>query len=264
MNFYDELEKIQKKNNTLLCVGLDPEIEKIATRNKGRTLFGFNKWIIDQTHDLVCCFKPQIAFYAAAGQKGISDLKKTIGYIHKNYPLIPVLLDAKRADVGHTSAMYAKEVFDYFNADAVTVNPYCGYDSLQPFFERKGKGIFVICRTSNPGAADFQDLKVDGKELYIKVAEKIINWNRNYPNVYLEIGATWPEEIGVLRKLAPDMPFLIAGIGAQGGDLEGTLKNGLTKDKRGLIINSSRGIIYNQDPKKAAHNLKDEINKYRQ
>jgi len=260
VKFYDKLSKIITENNSLLCIGLDPDKGKLS---EGQDQFQFNKNIIDSTFNVVCCYKPQIAFYSAAGVDGITSLKKTIDYIHKKYPQIPVLLDAKRVDVGHTSQMYAKEVFDYFRADAVTVNPYCGLDSLEPFFKREDKGIFVICRTSNPGAADFQDLKIGINPLYVEVAKKIIDWNKKYPNAYLEIGATWPQEIGVLRKLAPKMPFLIAGIGAQGGDLKGTLENGLTADMRGLIINSSRGIIYNQDPKAAAWDLKNEINKYR-
>ena len=243
-----------------MCVGLDPDPQKL----EGQSQFEFNKEIINKVADLVCCFKPQIAFYAALGSKGLDDLKKTIDYIHEQYQEIPVLLDAKRNDVGHTSEMYVKEVFDALNSDAVTVSPYCGYDSLEPFFKRKEKGVFVICRTSNPGATDFQDLKVGDNPLYVEVAKKIVDWSKTYPNVYLEIGATWPQEIGVLRKLAPNMPFLIAGIGAQGGDLEATVKNGMRKDKEGLIISSSRGIIYDQDPQAAAQKLRDEINKYRQ
>jgi len=241
-------------------VGLDPDPEKLEN---SKSQFDFNKEIIDEVSPFVCCFKPQIAFYAAAGEKGIIDLKKTIDYIHTKYAEIPVLLDAKRGDVGHTSEMYAKEAFDFYEADAVTVNPYCGFDSLEPFFKREDRGIFVICRTSNQGAADFQDLKIGENPLYVEVAQKIITWNKKYPNVFLEIGATWPEEIGILRKLAPDMPFLIAGIGAQGGDLKSTLENGLTANNDGLIISSSRGIIYAQDPKQAAQDLKNEINKYR-
>ena len=260
MDFKTKLSKIVKKNNSLLCVGLDPDPEKLQS---GKNQFDFNKIIIDTTASIVCCYKPQIAFYAAAGESGLISLKQTVDYIHKNYPDIPVLLDAKRSDVGHTSQMYAKEVFDVYEADAVTVNPYCGFDSLEPFFKREDKGIFVICRTSNPGASDFQDLIIRENPLYVEVAKKIITWSEKYPNVFLEIGATWPQEIGVLRKMATSMPFLIAGIGAQGGDLKSTLENGLTADGQGLIISSSRGIIYAQDPKKSAQNLRDEINKYR-
>ena len=260
MNFQDKLDKAVFANNSLVCIGLDPDFTK---SKKGQSQFEFNKTIIDQTASLVCAFKPQIAFYAAAGLKGLEDLKKTIEYIHEKYSQIPVILDAKRGDVGHTSLMYVQEVFDVFGADAVTVNPYCGFDSIEPFFKRSDRGVFVICRTSNPSAGDFQDLMVGNESLYVKVAKQIISWNGKYPNVFLEIGATWPSEVGVLRKLTENIPFLVAGIGAQGGDLQNTLKNGLRKDGTGLIISSSRGIIYAQNPKLAAQKLKDEVNKYR-
>ena len=172
-------------------------------------------------------------------------------------------MDAKRGDVPNTSEMYVKELFDVYKPDSVTVNPYLGFDSLEPFFKRSDKGIFVICRTSNPGASEVQDLLINNEPLYLKIAQRILKWSERYDNIMLEIGATWPGEIGVLRKIAPDMVFLVAGIGAQGGDLEKTIKNGLRSDKRGLIINSSRGIIYAQDPQKAAKELRDEINSYR-
>ena len=260
MNFLDKLQAAQGRNNSLLCVGLDPDRGKIP---KNQSFFEFNKTIINQTADLVCAYKPNIAFYASEGTRGLEHLKKTIDYIKKNYPQIPIVLDAKRGDIAYTSQMYAKELFDVYNADAITVNPYCGFDSLEPFFERRDRGIFVICRTSNPGAKDFQDLKVGKDPLYKKVAQKIVVWSKKYPNVMLEIGATWPEEIGFLRQLAPKMTFLIAGVGTQGGDLKGTLKNGLIKGSRGLILNSSRAIIYAQDPRKATQGVRDEINKYR-
>ncbi len=260
MDFTSKLKKAIAKNNSLLCVGLDPDPQNL---NGAKSQFEFNKKIIDRTASYVCCYKPQIAFYAAAGLDGLQNLQKTIDYLHTNYSDIPVLLDAKRGDVGHTSQMYAKEVFDVFKADAATVIPYCGFDSLEPFFNYQDRGVFVICRTSNPGAADFQDLKVGATPFYLKIAEKIVEWSKKYQNIQLEIGATWPGEIGKIRKISPELIFLVAGIGAQGGDLEGTLSNGLTKDKKGLIISSSRGIIYAQDPRKAAQNLKDEINKYR-
>ena len=260
MDFLTKLEKLQERNNSLLCVGLDPDSGKLES---GQNQFEFNKKIVDETADYVCCFKPQIAFYAAVGLIGLENLKKTIDYIKNRYPKIPVLLDAKRGDVGHTSEMYAKEVFDFYGADSVTVSPYYGFDSIEPFLKRKNKGVFVICRTSNPSATDFQDLMVGKDPLYLKVAAKIVEWSTKYQNTYLEIGATWPEEIGKLREIAPKMLFLIAGIGVQGGDLKATLENGLRYDKKGLIINSSRGIIYAQSPKKAAKNLRDEINRYR-
>ena len=260
MNFQDKLDKAISKNNSLVCVGLDPDPTKLK---KGQTQFEFNKTIIDQTADLVCAFKPQIAFYEAAGLKGLEDLEKTIKYIHENYQSVPVILDAKRGDVGHTSEMYAKEVFDIYGANAVTVNPYCGFDSLEPFFERRDKGVVVLCRTSNPSAVDFQDLKIDGEPLFIKVARKVVDWDNEYKNLLMVVGATYPNEMKKIREIASEMTFLVPGVGSQSGDLENTLKNGLRKDGMGLIISSSRGIIYAQDSKLAAQKLKDEINKHR-
>ncbi len=260
MNFTEKLEKAISKNNSLLCVGLDPDPHRL----KGaRDQFSLNKIIIEQTAGFVCAFKPQIAFYSAVGSKGIENLKKTIDYIHKNYPLLPIILDAKRADIGSTAKMYAIEVFDFLKADAVTVNPYLGEDSLLPFFERKDKGAIVLCRTSNKGAQDFQDLETQGEPLYLKIAKKVIAWNKKYKNLSMVVGATWPDEMKAIRSLTSDMTFLVPGIGAQGGDLEGTVKNGLRQDKKGLILSSSRGIIYSQDPQKAAKSLRDEINRYR-
>lgn len=260
MKFQENLEKIQEKNKSLLCVGLDPNSEKFK---KSQSIFDFNKQIIDSTHENVCAYKPQIAFYSAQGEKGLDGLKKTIDYLKENYPDIIVILDAKRGDVPNTSEMYVKELFDVYNPDSATVNPYLGFDSLEPFFKRTEKGIFVICRTSNPGAIEVQDLLINNEPLYIKIAKRILKWSETYDNVMLEIGATWPGEIGVLRKIAPDMVFLVAGIGAQGGDLEKSVKNGLRSDRKGLIINSSRGIIYAPNPQKAAKDLRDEINSYR-
>lgn len=260
MDFLTKLEKLQGKNNSLLCVGLDPDFEKLENE---KNQFEFNKKIIDETADYVCCFKPQIAFYAAAGLQGLENLKKTIDYIKKRYPEIPVLLDAKRGDVGHTSEMYVKEIFDFYGVDAVTLNPYCGFDAVKPFVKRKEKGVFIICRTSNPSSVDFQDLSSNGEPLFLKVAKKIVEWSKNYPNAMLQIGATWPKEIKIVRNITPDMIFLTAGVGAQGGDLKATLVNGLRQDGRGLIVSVSRSIIYGQNPANAAKDLKDEINKYR-
>ena len=156
MRFRDKLNNIVKKNNSLLCVGLDPEADNV---------FDFNKNIIDATYDMVCAYKPNIAFYEAVGIVGIKQLKKTIDYLHKKYPEIPVILDAKRGDIGHTSAAYARYIFDYLQADAVTLHPYLGKDALQPFLDRKDKGCIILCRTSNPGAGEFQDLESNGKRM---------------------------------------------------------------------------------------------------
>lgn len=259
MNFQDKLDAAISQNNSLVCVGLDPDPENPKSRNQ----FIFNKRIIDQTSSYVCAYKLQYAFHAAKGLKGLEDLKKTIDYLKKNYLQIPIILDAKRGDVEITSRMYAKEVYDFFGADAVTVNPYLGLDSLIPFLERREKGTIILVRTSNPGAGTFQDLTVGKDPLYLKVVQEIIKWQRKYPNLLMVVGATWPEEIGKIRKVAKNITFLVPGIGAQGGDLKKTLKNGLKKNGKGLIIAASRSIIYANDPKIACQKLKDEINKYR-
>lgn len=274
MNFGKKLENIIKKNNSLLSIGLDPELEKIPAHLKKYKdpIFSFNKQIIDATHDLVCAYKPQIAHYAARGVKGIGSLLKTINYLQHAYPKIPIILDAKRADIGSTSNQYVKEAFDVFNADAVTVNPYFGLDSLKPFLERKDKGIIILCKTSNKSSGDFQDIKVSSYKipLYLYVAKKVAQWNKKYGNCMLVVGATWPEELRKIREIAPNMFFLVPGIGTQGGDLKNTLKNGLRKDKSGLIIHSGRSIIYASSKpnfanaaRKEALKLKENINKYR-
>ncbi|OGH24869.1 MAG: orotidine 5'-phosphate decarboxylase [Candidatus Levybacteria bacterium RIFCSPLOWO2_01_FULL_39_24] len=265
MTFKQKLANIIRKNNSLLCIGLDPDLDKIPKHilKKKNPIFEFNKKIIDETSDLVCCYKTQFAFYASHGIPGIKALIRTIKYIHLKHPSIPVILDAKRGDIGSTATQYAKEVFDVYLADAVTVNPFLGFDSLKPFLERKDKGIIILARTSNPGAGDFQDLIINKKPLYIKVAEKVTVWNEIYKNCLMVVGATWPEQLRKVRKIAPEMFFLIPGIGAQGGDLEKTLQVGLTKNKSGLIISSSREIIFSANPRLEALKLIEEINKYR-
>lgn len=265
MKFQEKLNKAIEKNDSLLCIGLDSDFEKIPPDflKKKNSVFEFNKSIIDSTCDLVCCYKPQIAFYASQGLPGIDALIRTIAYIHLKYPQIPVILDAKRGDIGTTAEQYVKEAFGIYQVDAVTVNPYLGFDSLKPFLEKKDKGIIILARTSNPGAADFQDLKINEEKLYTRVAKKIVEWNKTYGNCLMVVGATWPEQLQVIRKIAPEMFFLIPGIGAQGGNLEKTLRAGLTKDKSGLIISSSRGIIFSENPREEARKLKEQINKYR-
>lgn len=273
MRFTEKLEKAIKKNNSLLCVGLDPDIKKLPKHllKTKDPLFFFNKEIIDSTCDFVCAYKPNIAFYEAEGIDGLLQLKKTIEYLKLNYPQIPTILDAKRGDIGNTSAMYAKEIFDYFGFDSLTVNPYLGKDAVDPFLSYGNKGTIILCRTSNKGAADFQDLILkDNTMLYEKIAEKIIEWDNSYHNCLMVVGATWPEELKKIRKIAKDMFFLVPGIGSQNGNLELTLKNGLREDHSGLIISSSRSIIYssqNLDFASKARNktkeTRDLINKYR-
>jgi orotidine-5'-phosphate decarboxylase len=236
-------------NKLFLCVGLDSRFEQLPAHLQSLSaqaaIFRFNKAIIDATAEYVCAFKPNIAFYEASGVEGLTALKQTCDYLRENYPQILLILDAKRGDIDSTNEAYAQAVFDYFRADAVTVQPYLGSLAMSPFLERPEKGIIVLCRTSNPGAGELQDLEVgDGKRLYQKVAELAEQrWNYN-DNVGLVVGATYPSELKTVRELAPTLPILVPGIGAQGGDLAAVLENGLTADQGGLIISASRSIIF--------------------
>ena len=270
MNFIKQLKQRWENSNSLLCVGLDPDLRRFPDllEHSQKPIFEFNKAIIDATHDLVCAYKPQIAYFAAASAE--DQLQATIDYIHQNFPDIPVILDAKRGDIGSTAAMYALESFERYAADAVTLNPYMGYDSAQPFLSYVDKGCVFLCRTSNSGAADYQDLSVDGKPLYMRIASQIYEqWNDNN-NCLLVIGATGPKQMAEIRALVGDMPFLVPGVGAQGGDVGAIVRAGLTADKQGLLINSSRGILYAgsgddfaAQARKKALLLRDEINQYR-
>lgn len=272
MSFQKKLEKIIKKNNSLVCVGLDSDLSKLPPHLLANPYpqFAFNKAIIDATAQYVCAYKPNSAFYEARGEKGIQELKMTIDYLRNQYPGIVTILDAKRADIGSTNKGYVEFIFDYLGFDSVTLHPYLGKEALQPFLMRTDKGCIILCRTSNPGAGEFQDLVVVGKPLYQIVAEKVMHdWNSN-DNCLLVVGATYPEELKKIRKIAGDMTFLVPGIGAQGGDIEATMKAGLNSKKAGMIINSSRGIIFasnkNDFAKVAgeeAHKLQLAINKYR-
>ena len=270
MNFINAIKSAWENKDTLLCVGLDTDFNRVplSIREEENPLFEFNRKIVDSTHDLVCAYKPQIAYYSASGSE--NELEMTIEYIHKNYPEIPVILDMKRGDIGSTAEKYAIEAFNRYNADAVTLNPYMGGDTLTPFLKHEDKGIIVICRTSNPGAGDIQDLESNGKKIYLIIAEKASReWNFN-GNVLLVVGATYPGELSEIRSITGNMPFLVPGIGAQGGDVEKAVKNGMNSKGTGMIINSSRGIIYAgagdnfaEAARDAAVKLRDEINRYR-
>jgi len=272
MNFTTKLSEAWRKSDSLLCVGLDPDLSKLPThlQTAKDPLFQFNKAIIDATADLVCAFKPNSAFYEAFGPDGIRQLKQTADYIHDNYPHIVTILDAKRADIGNTNNGYVSFIYDYLGVDAVTLHPYLGHEALAPFLEREDKGAIVLCRTSNPGASEFQDLSVDGRPVYEHVAETIMKtWNSNN-NCLLVVGATYPEEMKVIRGLVGDMPFLVPGIGAQGGDIKAIMDAGVDSRQRGMIISASRSVMYasnGEDFADAARNeavkLRDEINKYR-
>ena len=269
MSFIEQLKAAWRHSNSLLCVGLDPDLRKLpsAVLSSQSPIYEFNRRIIDQTAAHCCCFKPQIAYYAAHAAE--AQLEQTIRYIKDNHPERPVILDAKRGDIGATAGMYALEAFSRYGADAVTVNPYMGGDTLQPFLEYADKGVVVLCRTSNAGSSEFQALDCAGMPLAHRVAQQSLAWN-TLGNIMLVTGATYPDEIGEIRKLVGDMPLLVPGVGAQGGGLRGVLENGLTGDKTGLMINSSRGIIYASNGDdfaeaagSAARQLKDEINAVR-
>ncbi len=267
MNFIAQLRDRWQKANTLVCVGLDPEPAKFPPhlRDQPDAVFNFCKAIIDATADYACAFKPQIAHFAALGEE--DALKRLIAHIHINHPAIPVILDSKRGDIGSTAQNYAIEAFDRYGADAVTINPYLGHDSVQPFLEQKDKGVIILCRTSNPGATDFQDLLIESKPLYQHVAKRVAeHWNGN-ENCALVVGATWPSQLRDVRNIVGNIPLLVPGVGAQGGDVEAVVKNGRTDDGKGLIISSSRAILYAgndknfaDDAKKAAIDLRDLIN----
>jgi len=256
------------KNNSVVCIGLDSDVAKLPN---GVDQLTFNKAIIDATHDVVCAYKPNSAFYEALGDEGIQNLKQTCDYIHETYPEIPIILDAKRADIGNTNIGYVDFAFKYLGVDAITVQPYLGGEAVQPFLDRADKAIIVLCRTSNDGSAEFQDLEVDGIPLYKIIAKSVAdNWNKN-ANCMLVVGATYPDEIKQVRGIVgDDMWFLIPGVGAQGGDVEKTVVSAKNSQGSGMIINSSRGIIfassgtdYAEVARKKAIELRDEINKYR-
>jgi orotidine-5'-phosphate decarboxylase len=270
MNFVAAVRSAWQKNNSLVCVGLDPDINKLPShiRKMDNPIFEFNRAIIDATGDLVCAYKPQIAYYAAV--RAEDQLEMSINYIHENHPDIPVILDAKRGDIGSTADMYAKEAFERYQADAVTVNPYMGGDTLDPFLKYKDKGVIILCRTSNPGARDIQDLMCGEEKIYRIIADRASrDWNYN-GNVALVVGATYPDELKEVREIIGEIPLLVPGIGAQGGDVEKAVTKGRDSSGAGMIINSSRGIIYASSgsnfaeaARAATVELRDEINRYR-
>ena len=242
--FTQQLEGAWKKNDSLVCVGLGPEIERFPAhiRKEPSPIFQFNRSIIDATADLVCAYKPQFAHYAA--YEAEDQLERTIEYIHRVHPGIPVILDAKRGDIGNTAERYAIEAFERYGADAVTVNPYLGGDSLEPFLRHAERGVLILCRTSNPGAVDLQDLVTEGRPLYQVVAELAARrWNSR-GNCLLVVGATYPRELAEVRALVGEMPLLVPGVGAQGGDVAQVVANGCTRSGTGLVISSSRAILY--------------------
>jgi orotidine-5'-phosphate decarboxylase len=242
--FIEQLRRAWQRSDSLACVGLDPEIERFPRHIAAEPspIFQFNRAIIDATADLVCAYKPQFAHYAA--YEAEDQLERTIEYIHKTHPGVPVILDAKRGDVGNTAERYAIEAFERYGADAVTVNPYLGGDALEPFLRHADKGVAILCRTSNPGARDLQDLLIGARKLYQVVAELTAQrWNSR-GNCLLVVGATYPGDLAEVRALVGDMPLLVPGVGAQRGDVSQVVQNGQTAQGTGLIISSSRGILY--------------------
>jgi orotidine-5'-phosphate decarboxylase len=270
MKFLEQLKAAWARNDSLVCVGLDPELEKFPAELAGvaSPIFQFNRAIIDATADLVCAYKPQFAHYAA--YEAEDQLERTIEYIHQHHPGIPVILDSKRGDVGNTADRYAIEAFERYGADAVTVNPYLGTDSLEPFLAYEDRGVIVLCRTSNPGAGDLQDLDCGGRKLFEVVAQLAASrWNSR-GNCALVVGATYPRELAQVRALTGDMPFLVPGVGAQGGDVQAVVTNGQTAAGDGLMVSSSRAILYAasddtwiEAARTATRSLRDQINPHR-
>jgi len=269
VGFFDKLERAAQRNGSLLCVGLDPDPAQMPVSD----VAAFNRAIIEATAGLVCAYKPNLAFYEALGERGLAALRDTLAAIP---PDIPVIADGKRNDIGNTARAYARALFDELGVDAATVNPYLGGDAVEPFLEREEKAAFILCRTSNPGARDLQDLLVtapgggEARPLFEMVAEMARRWNSR-GNVGLVVGATYPEELGRVRRLCPEMTFLVPGVGAQGGDVAAVIGNGLDKGGRGLIINVSRQVLYASREKdfavaaaRAARQLRDEIARERE
>ena len=275
MDFMQTLRQRWNDADSLVCVGLDPEPSKFPAQfaDDPDAVFNFCRAIVDATAPHVCSFKPQIAHFAALGAE--DALARLIAHVHAAHPGIPVILDSKRGDIGSTAKHYASEAFDRYGADAVTANPYLGRDSLQPFLDRADHGVVILCRTSNPGAADLQDLLAqdgdgEARPLYQHVAAKVAReWN-GHGNCMLVVGATWPEQLREVREIVGDVPFLVPGVGAQGGDVEAVVRNAKTADGTGLVVSSSRAVLYASDGEDfaeaaadAANVLRGQINRYR-
>ena len=262
MTFFAQLEQAARQNNSLLCVGLDPRPEQFPpdVLRQPNPVLAFNVRVIDATRDLVCAFKPNYAFYEALGLPGLQALRQTIEYIG---PDVPVILDAKRGDIGPTAVAYAQAAFDVWGAGAVTLHPYLGGDSIAPFFAHGDRGVFILCHTSNPGASEMQSLACGGEPLYVRVARLAQAWGPA-DRVGLVVGATYPEALRAIRTVAPESWLLVPGIGAQGGDVVAAVAAGLRADGLGMVINVSRAVYGAPDPRAAALALRDEINAARQ
>ncbi len=270
-SYLENLKRAGCANRSLVCVGLDPEPPRLPVAD----VFEFNRAIVEATADLVCAFKPNLAFYEALGLPGLRALEQTIQHIRQAAPQVQIIGDAKRGDVGPSGAAYARAMFQVWDFDAVTVNAWGGADTLQPFLEDESRGVFLWCRSSNPGASDLQDLQVDSPDgrmqVFEHLAQSSLEWNRQdwnrQKNLGLVVGATFPEQLASVRRICPEAPLLIPGVGAQGGDLLSAIRNGIDHRGRGAIISSSRSIIYAssganfaQAARRAAASLRDSIN----
>jgi orotidine-5'-phosphate decarboxylase len=269
MALYHKLVAAWQSQNSLLCVGLDPDLSRMpdAIAGSETPYFDFCRAIVDATAPHVCAFKPQFAHFAARAAE--QELARLIAYIRSEYPHIVVILDAKRGDIGSTATYYAQEAFDRYQADAVTLSPYLGYESVQPYLAYPDHGVVILCRTSNPDSNWLQNNPDDVPPIFERVAQRVAQWNSE-GQCMLVAGATYPQELGQIRALVGDMPLLVPGIGAQGGDLQAVMHHGLDAQGRGLLISSSRGILYAGQGKDfanaaaaAAQALKNSINEYR-
>jgi orotidine-5'-phosphate decarboxylase len=266
VKFKERLLKASRANRSLLCVGLDFEMSQVPAhiRELDLPILSFNQQIIEATRDLVCAYKPNIAFYEKHGERGITMLRKTVEMIPEE---IPVILDCKRGDIGSTAKAYAEAYFDDLGVDAVTVNPYMGFDSIEPFLNYEDRGVFVLARSTNPGAADFQDLMVNGAPLYEHVARKALTWNQ-HDNVGFVAPSTVPKALQLIRRISgPNVPILIPGLGAQGGTVNNAIQNGANLRGEMAILNVSRSVLYAsngtdfaQAARQAAEKMRHEIN----
>jgi orotidine-5'-phosphate decarboxylase len=262
----EKLERRIQAVNSLLCVGLDPDFERLPQRYRGHVdpQERFGKWIVDETAQYAAAVKLNAAFYEARGAEGFAEMERTVEYVRERYPDLVTICDAKRADIGNTNKGYVEAIFDRMGFDAVTLHAYLGREALEPFLSRRDKMCIVVCRTSNAGAGEFQDLLVDGKPLWLAVAERVSSaWDMD-GNCALVVGATYPEEMRRIREAAPHTTMLVPGIGAQGGDVQAVARAGLDAQGAGILLSASRSILFGEDPGAAARVLRDEINSARE
>lgn len=265
MNAVEKYNARADRVDSLLCVGLDSDEHQLPDRFRRvyQPQYAFNRWIIEQTHPYAAAYKINTAFYEARGEQGWLELRLTVEYLREHHPDILIICDAKRGDIGSTNRAYAVAVFDELGFDAVTLHPYTGAEAMRPFLERADKGCIFLCRTSNAGAGEIQDLLVHGQPLWMVLAERISRvWNE-HGNCMLVMGATYPSEIARVRRIVGEMTLLVPGVGAQGGDLEATVQAGVNGASKGLILNISRGVIFTDDPAAEAARLREAINRAR-